>query len=383
MSAVDVVVQHLLRRRTLSRVLVASSLSTTPADAVLDVAARLRLLGLPNATHRDGVALCFVSAKLAEDGKAMFDALGDLLWPLPFITWVGPSAFHDQRVPEKRPGLVVAVLPGVVGEVRHTLWDQHGMPMAAQLLADGLVPDARFLSISPASGPGGLDVLAAIDEVGGDIVGAIAHRRQHLRPGFSSLGVRGVRVVSAVARAARQLGPVRTITNADANLIRELDGRPALEQLMLDLPASLKPQLSKLGGSLFAAFDYDDDGTVLRSITGIDPRSGSIAVSEQAAVGSGVSFSLRDQAAAREDLDDALDVLEETLAGRTPRLFLVHSSSSRDSELLGAPLWDVTRILLRFGPEVSVVGGSAAGEIAWLGDRTVVMGHSVVVSAIL
>jgi len=368
------------------RAWVASSLSTNPAEAVLDVAVRLRVLGAPAATGRahSGAALCFVGARLANEGKAMHDALGDLLAPMPYITWVGPSVFHDQRVPEKRPALVVAVLDDVDSELRHTLWDQHGMPMAANLLADGLPATARFLSISPASGPGGLDVLAAIDEAGGDVVGAIAHRRQHLRPGITALNMRGVRFVTAVAQAAKQLGPVRIVTSAQQNVIRELDGRPALEQLMTDLPGQLKQQLGRLGGSLFASFGVEDDETsVLRSVTGIDPRTGSVAVSDQAKIGAEVAFSLRDQSAARDDLEEALAALESALGGRKPSLFVVFSSSARDATLLGAPLWDVTRVLSRFGPDVPVVGAAVAGELARLGASTLVMGHTVVIGAVV
>lgn len=362
---------------------VGSSLATTPADAVLDVAARLRALSAP--IGRPGcVALCFVNARLAVEGKAMHDALGDLLGATPYITWVGPSVFHDQRVPEKRPGLVVAVLGEVIGEVRHTLWDQFGMPMAAALLADGLAATARFLSISPASGPGGLDVLAALDEAGGDVVGGLAHRRQHLKPGITTLSLQGTRLITAVAQAARQLGPIRIVTAANQNLILELDGRPALEQLMKDLPVSLRDQLGRLGGSLFAAFGVEDgDASVLRSITGIDPRTGSIAVSEQARVGAEVAFSLRDQQAGRGDLEEALSSLEVALDGRRPALFVLFSSSVRDAALLGAPLWDVTRVLSRFGPDVPVVGVAGAGELARLGGSTLVMGHTAVVAAVL
>ncbi len=271
---------------------VASSLSTTPADAVLDVAARLRSLGAPLAPKPHNVAaLCFVGARLAHDGKAMYDALGDMLGGIPYICWTGPSVFHDQRVPEGRPGLVVALIDDVTAELRHTLWDQHGMPMAAALLADALPASARLLSVSPASGPGGLDVLAALDEAGGDVIGAIAHRREHLRPGISCLHLRGVRFITATAQAAKQLGPVRTVTAASDNVIRELDGRPAFEQLMNDLPASLRQQLSRLGGSLFAAFGVlDDDTSVLRSITGVDPRTGGVAVSDRANVGAEVGL---------------------------------------------------------------------------------------------
>ena len=62
------------------RAWVASSLSTNPAEAILDVGARLRVLGAPSATGRphSGAALCFVGAQLAHEGKAMHDALGEM-----------------------------------------------------------------------------------------------------------------------------------------------------------------------------------------------------------------------------------------------------------------------------------------------------------------
>lgn len=369
------------------RVWVGSSLATSPAEAVLDVAVRLRALGASvgdRADGRGGAALCFVNARLAADGKAMHDALGDLLGARPYITWVGPSVFHDQRVPEKRPALVVVVIDGVLAEVRHTLWDQHGMPMAAALLADSLASTSRFLSISPASGPSGLDVLAALDEAGGDIVGGLAHRRQHLKPGISTMALTGARLITAVAQATRQLGPVRIVTAANHNLIQELDGRPAFEQLMLDLPGPLREQLSRLGGSLFASFGVEDgDTSVLRSITAVDPRRGSVTVSDQARVGAEVAFSMRDQAVARSDLEEALGALEAALGRHKPSLFTVFASSARDASLLGAPLWDVTRVLSRFGTDVPVVGVTQAGELARLGGSTLVMGHTAVISAVV
>jgi small ligand-binding sensory domain FIST len=50
---------------------------------------------------------------------------------------------------------------------------------------------------------------------------------------------------------------------------------------------------------------------------------------------------------------------------------------------LGAPLWDVTRVLSRFGTDVPVVGVTQAGELARLGGSTLVMGHTAVISAVI
>lgn len=364
----------------------ASSLETSPADAVLDVAERLRALGFRADAPRPvgAAALCFVSAELAAQPMALHGALSDLLGPIPFVAFVGASVFHDQRVPEKRPGLVVLVIEGVVAEARHAWKSEHAVETAAPLLADGPFATTRFLAVS-APAPGPVDVLPALDELGGDVVGGVAVRPQrHLLPGVSLLSVSGLRAVIAVSQAARHLGPVRTVTAAQHNVIRELDGRPALEMLMTDLPSQLRQSLSKLGGSLFASFSVDDDDThVLRNVTGIDPNTGAVAVNAQPRVGTEITFSLRDQTTARNDLEEALHALEGGLAGRRPRAFVVFSSQSRDSALFGAPLWDVTRVLSRFGPDIPVVGSSGGAEVATCGAHAYVFGHAAVIAALL
>lgn len=365
------------------RTFAASSLATTPAEAVLDVASRLRALGFrPGQTT--GAALVFVSVPLAGEPRALHEALNDLLAPIPFVAWVGASAFHDQRIPEKKAGLAVVVFEGVVAERRHTLWQEHGMQMAAPLLAEGTFATTRFVAAGAASA-GPLDVLHAFDEAGGDVVGSVALRPQrHLVPGISLLSMVGPRAIVGVTQAARQIGPVRTVTSATQNIIRELDGRPALEQLMADLPSGLRQNLSRLGGSLFASIGVDDDDThVLRNVTGIDPRTGAVAVNEQPRVGTEVTFSLRDQQAARVDLEESLAALEGALAQKKPRAFIVFSSQARDAGLFGAPLWDVTRVLSRFGPDIPVVGGTAGAEIATCGARAHVFSQSAIITALV
>ena len=365
------------------RTFAASSLASTPLEAVLDVANRLRALGFRPGKTR-GSALCFVSWPLARESRALHEALGDLLGDIPFIAFAGSSAFHDQRIPEKRAGLAVAVLEGVVGEARNVLWHEHGMEMAGPLLADSSHTSARFVAVG-AQRPGPLDVLNAFDESGGDIVGCVAVRPQkQLQPGVSTLSLNGPRLVTAISQSARQLGPMRTVTAANQNVIRELDGRPALEMLLADLPSSLRNSLGRLGGSLFASIGVDDDDTmVLRNVTGIDPNTGAVAVAEHPRVGTEIAFSLRDQQSARHDLEESLAALEGALGRTRPRLFVVFSSSSRDAGLFGAPLWDVTRVLSRFGPDVPVVGCTGGAEVSTCGGKTHVFAQTAVISAVV
>jgi small ligand-binding sensory domain FIST len=154
--------------------------------------------------------------------------------------------------------------------------------------------------------------------------------------------------------------------------------------LLADLPESLRSRLGGLGGALFCSFDVDDgDAAVVRGVTGVDPGSGAVVVAERPRVGTEVAFSLRDQGAARDDLEAALAGLEDALDGRAPLAFVVFSSTARDSSLFGAPLWDVTRVLSRFGHDAPVVGCTSRLEIARLGRRAVALSQSVVVAALL
>jgi small ligand-binding sensory domain FIST len=398
------------------RTYVGSSLATTPVEALLEVADRLRAQGFVAGRTPVGFALCFVSQGLLDPGAvdgeddghgattpdmarggvehaAVHAALGDLLEHLPFIGFVGRSAFHDQRIPEGRPGLVVIVFAGadhealehVVAEARQALLHEHGMQTAGPLLADGAFSTARFVAINGAGATGGGNILAELHSAGGDTVGGVTGLPvRHLQPGVALLSTSLVRVVAATSHTARLLGPTRTITSAATNTIRELDGRPALEMLMADLPEPLRTRIAGLGGALFCHFDIDDgDAGVLRTVTGIDVRTGAVALAERPRVGAEVAFSLRDQDAARADLEEALSALEGGLAGRQPLAFVVFSSTTRDAGLFGAPLWDVTRILSRFGPDIPVVGCSTRMEVATFARQTLAFSQSVVVAAVL
>jgi small ligand-binding sensory domain FIST len=464
------------------RTYVASSLATTPVEALLDVAARLRAQGFVAKKTPVGFALCFVSQGLLDPGNdihandtspprvldpaqpgsvhaAVHAALGDLLEHLPFVGYVGRSVFHDQRVPEGRPGLVVAVfagafheaLDGATAETRHALLAELGVNTAAPLLADGSFCTARFVALNGGGGSGKNNILHELHEAGGELVGSLAWRPvRHLKPGVALLSTSLVRLVTATSHASRPLGPLRTVTAASTTAIRELDGRPALELLLADLPEALRSRIAGLGGALFCNFDVDDGaGSVLRTITGIDARTGAVTVAGLPRVGDEVAFSLRDQGAARDDLEDALDALEDALRGsggneelsgaapsaisarerarspasgqasmrvrvrpkvgmsssqsstpamgglaprapvsgqgieRVPLAFVVFSSTARDGGLFGAPLWDVTRLLSRFGSDIPVVGCSTHLELATFGRRTLAFSQSVVVAAVL
>jgi small ligand-binding sensory domain FIST len=202
-------------------------------------------------------------------------------------------------------------------------------------------------------------------------------------PSAGLLTLDDVSVICCVAQGARSIGPVRAITRVKDNLIVELDGRPAIEALMRDLPPSLQNQLPRLAGSLFVGFAASDDTPLMRAVVGLDPHTGGVAVTDLPREGSGVTFALRDPRSARIDTEEAVESLAMALHGPDPPLLLtVHNSVARDKNLFEAPLWDINRVRAHL-PSVPVVGGSGAGEICTWGSGTFLFGMSAVVAALV
>lgn len=390
---------------------VASSTSANPADAVLDVAVRLRAQGLVAARAPVAFALCFASHELVGPGAhhgPLHSALRDTLADIPFVGFVGRSAFHGQRIPERQAGLAVLVVvddrPGAqAAELRHALLGDFGMLTASGLLVDAPFARTRFVALHGPAASGAGNILGEVTEVGGDIVGAVAARpMRHLLPGATMLSTTSVEVVAMSADLARRIGPRRKVTAASDEAILKLNGVPALATLVEDLPEKLRRRVGSLAHALFVAVDDandddaddleaffaanaavgDEDGALL-AVTGLDAESGAISVADRPRIGATIRFALRDAATARGVLDRGLATLETTLRGRPPLALIVFSSSSRDEEFLGAPLWDVTRVLSRFGPDVPVVGCTTHGELVARGGVATALSESVVVAALL
>lgn len=368
----------------------ASSTAGLPAEAVLDVRDALAAQGVrPGA---GGCALVFATTHLARDPVALARALDDVL-QCPYVGFVGASAFDGDAIGERRPALVVLVLEGAHGWARSVSLAGPAAESAAALLADAPLGRARFLTAS--SEPfDPLPFLGQLDEHDVVVAGALStppsgQRSAVLAPGGQAgaaaamLVVEGCRAIAGVAQGAKPIGPPRAVTAARANVIERLDGRPAFEALMRDLPASLRSQLARLGGSLFAGVGTEDGGAwLLRHVVGLDPQTGVVAVAGQPQVGAEVVFSLRDAAAARQELEDMATSLAEALDGRTPLAIVVCTCAAREEAFFGAALHDVGRLraVARGAP---VVGIATNGQIATFGAGTHLFGSTCVATALV
>src|SRR3712207_2990936 len=110
-----------------------------------------------------------------------------------------------------------------------------------------------------------------------------------------------VAIDAVVAQGCRPTGDLMRVTGCRANLLYELDGRPALEVLR-DLFAALDERDRHLASAaLFVGVLMDEfreeprvGDFLIRTLIGVDPRRGAIAVGENLQEGMSLRFHVRD-----------------------------------------------------------------------------------------
>lgn len=156
------------------------------------------------------------------------------------------------------------------------------------------------------------------------------HRTVHIADGVLQGGLSGVAfgpevsLVSRTTQGCQPIGPTRTITASERNVVTLLDGEPALDVLLHDLGlggtppreaiAHLRQTLVGLSDAPEAAADrhgafgsparrgtFGSD-TRVRHLIGIDPARRGIAIADLAEPGMRLSFCSRNLEAARRDL---------------------------------------------------------------------------------
>ena len=230
----------------------------------------------------------------------------------------------------------------------------HADPRSPHL--SGLVTDlaeavSGFLVGGLASSRGAMDQVAGQDVVRGGVSGVL----------FSP----NVAVATGLSQGCSPIGPVRTVTAAQQNVLFEIDGRPALDVFKDDIGEVLARQLQKVAGYIHAAFPVAGDDTgdyLVRNLVGIDRERGWLAVGEQVAAGDRVLFVRRDRAAAEEDLVRMVRRLKRGTAG-APKAGLYFSCVARGPNMFGPDSAELN-ILRRELGDLPLVGMFCNGEIS-------------------
>ncbi len=237
----------------------------------------------------------------------------------------------------------------------------------------------------------------------GYLFGGLASSRStsvHVADGIWQGGLSGVAftrdvaLVSRVTQGCQPVGPTRTVTACERNVVTTLDGQPALACLLGDLglpdlsdPGQALPRLRATMAGLTNEHDtalarggqFGTD-TRVRALVGVDPARDAVAVGEMLLPGMKLAFCERDVHAARRDLVRVCsEIREEVDAHTEPALSggidaadrptrriqgaIYISCAGRGGAHFGGPSAELRLVQHALG-DVPLVGFFAAGEIA-------------------
>jgi small ligand-binding sensory domain FIST len=174
-----------------------------------------------------------------------------------------------------------------------------------------------------------------------------------------------VGLITRLSQGCAPIGPHRTITSCQRNILITLDGRSALDVLKEDIGEDLARDLMRIGATIFVGLPIQGSDTgdyLVRNLVGVDPNDGLVAVGELIEQGRDLMFCRRDTATAREDLDRMLRALKGRLRA-PPRGGIYCSCLGRGVNLFGPDAAELRQIRDTLG-DFPLVGFYANGEIS-------------------
>ena len=197
--------------------------------------------------------------------------------------------------------------------------------------------------------------------------------------------IRGASFRTVVSQGCRPIGQPLVITKGQENVINELSGQTPLEYirgLIEEVPESDKALMQR--GLLIglAITEYRDEfkrgDFLIRNLIGLDPRTGSLAVTDRIRRGQTVQFQVRDAATADEDLKEMLRSANS--GGFHPKGGLLFSCNGRGTRMFSSRDHDAKAIQSECGP-LALAGFFAAGELGPVGGNNFI--HGFTASAVL
>jgi small ligand-binding sensory domain FIST len=348
------------------------------------------------------LAVVFASGQHLGMAKWLLSEIHDRLEPRALIgcgaggTVAGGSEFEDA------PAVVVwtASMPGAELETLHVTAERDAEGFRLLGIPESLAgerepqPDESLIALcDPFSFPAE-ELLAALERarpqmpvLGGLASASFAGGAVLLRDGDvhtdGAVGVRlrGVQLLPCVSQGAGPVGPEMTITRAEANVIGELAGKPAMERLG-EVIASLPERERDLAASgVLIGLVIDENRPeyvrgdfLVRPIIGADRESGAIAIGEPVRVGQTVRLQVRDAASADEDLRQALRAQAQALGSDGAAGALMFTCNGRGSHMFEIPNHDASALEDALGAPAA--GFFCAGEIGPVGGRNFLHGFT-------
>jgi len=245
-------------------------------------------------------------------------------------------------------------------------------PRAILLLADSynLAPDELLAGVESIA-PGTTVIGGGATEDGSTGETSVAGRGVSSNNAAAGLVLGGVEVRCAISRACMPVTPWRTITRADCHRVLEIEGRPALGVSLDDLPQSYREDLAEILPAVLAGLaDPCPTDTVasyvVRRVVGIDRKREAILVGDEVVPGTRFAIVVRDPAAARRSLENAVGGL---VAGSTRLAGAIYFDDiERGEALYGVPDVDFAYLRRQLG-DIPLAGFSSSIEFAPMDGR--------------
>lgn len=212
---------------------------------------------------------------------------------------------------------------------------------------------------------------------------------QVLMSGAAMMGLSGVAVRPVVAQGAEPLGQPWIVTECEANTVKSLGSRPALEVLQETLWALDEETRERAARNLLVGLAMDEykeaherGDFLIRNVMGADRESGVVAINAVPRVGQTFQFQFRDAGAADDDLRAHLQILKQRLLpGETVVGAVMCACNGRGQGLFGLPNHDAQALADALGP-VPMAGIFASGEIGPVAGTTFLHGFTASIALI-
>jgi small ligand-binding sensory domain FIST len=191
----------------------------------------------------------------------------------------------------------------------------------------------------------------------------------------------GVRLRTVVSQGCRPIGKPFVVTKSERNVVYQLGGRPALDQLkeiFQTLPTREQLLVNRglhLGRVVSEYRDHFEQGDFLvRNVIGGDSNTGAIAVGDYIRPGQTVQFHVRDAESADAELRQLLAAVRDAPTSG-PRGALLFTCNGRGTRLFPQPHHDAGAIEQVLGG-IPLAGFFAQGEMGPIGGKNFLHGFT-------
>jgi small ligand-binding sensory domain FIST len=347
------------------------------------------LLGL-NGTDAN-VGILYATEKFADDLPSILTFLRETTH-IPH--WIGAAAPGiSAGAAEYRSEGALAVMAGHLPEESFLGFSGHDAP-AITARATGWLGERQAGCIlvhgdprNPAVAPVVADLAGLAKAVTGGLVSAAGPPSQIADVVFGG-GVSGlvltaeIPVVTGLTQGCSPIGGPHLITEVWNGVVMGLDGRNALEVLKEEAGELIARDLRRAAGYIHVALPTGENGHdyAVRTLVGIDPGHGWLAIGHKLEIGQRLLFVRRDANGARADLKRMLTGIRQAVDGRPILAALYVSCVGRGGHMFGEE--GVEAAMIEAGLDgAPLIGFYANGEIfggrlfGYTGVLTVIVGE--------